>query len=297
MLSTICLFFIGGVYSTFDYLGYSTSGSTSKDGKKTAGAVRGLAEDGAAATDGVEVGGGSADSHQDQTNQLQRQGLGHESHPDLDLPSTVKGKGEDGERVRIELKLKAAVPDHAARAVDSANMVHHTQLDRASGLYTMVAEDIDGKTVNLSEYRGKVSLVVNVASKCGYTDSNYKGLKELYDKHGSAGFEVLAFPCNSFGQQEPDANAGIKEFASKQYGITFPLFAKVEVNGPNAHPIFKFLNDNVPNTDGLQGIWQAKWNFSKWLVDKQGMPVKHYDSVFDADELERDIAAELLRST
>ena len=106
--------------------------------------------------------------------------------------------------------------------------------------------------------------------------------------------QVLAFPCNSFGNQEPGDQASIKEFVRVHHGIEFPLFSKVEVNGPEAHPVFKFLKENLPKTGGLADVWEAKWNFSKWLVNKQGMPVKHYDSNFDEAELEQDIAAELL---
>lgn len=110
----------------------------------------------------------------------------------------------------------------------------------------------------------------------------------------SLGMQVLAFPCNSFGNQESGDQASIKEFVREHHGIEFPLFSKVEITGQDAHPVFKFLKENLPKTGGLTDLWEPKWNFSKWLVNKQGMPVKHYDSNFDAAELEQDIAAELL---
>lgn len=116
-------------------------------------------------------------------------------------------------------------------------------------------------------------------------------------KVGESTVQILAFPCNSFGNQEPGDLRSIKEFVREKHGISFPLFSKVEVTGSNAHPIFKFLKENLPKTGGLQDIWEPKWNFSKWLVNKQGLPVKHYDSSFDAAALEQDIAAELLKST
>lgn len=107
--------------------------------------------------------------------------------------------------------------------------------------------------------------------------------------------QVLAFPCNSFGNQEPGDQKTIKEFVRDKHGITFPLFSKVDITGSDAHPVFKFLMENLPQTGGLKDIWEPKWNFSKWLINRQGMPVKHYDSDFDAAALEQDIAAELLK--
>lgn len=110
--------------------------------------------------------------------------------------------------------------------------------------------------------------------------------------------QILAFPCNSFGQQEPGSNTAIKDFARTRYGVTFPLFQKVEVLGPEAHPIFRFLQSELAEREpGASQLWQPKWNFSKWLVDRSGMPVQHYDSAFDAEQLERDIAALLLTAT
>ena len=106
--------------------------------------------------------------------------------------------------------------------------------------------------------------------------------------------QILAFPCDAFGKQEPGTSQAIKDFARVRYGVTFPLFQKVEVLGPDAHPIFKFLADNLPTENT---VWQPKWNFSKWLVNKMGMPIQHYDSAFDAAQLERDIAAALLQSS
>ena len=106
--------------------------------------------------------------------------------------------------------------------------------------------------------------------------------------------QILAFPCNAFGSQEPGDSQSIKDFVRIHHGIDFPLFSKVEIIGDKAHPVFKLLKGQMPKLNGLADLWEAKWNFSKWLVNKQGMPVKHYDSDFDAAQLEQDIAAELL---
>eukprot|EP00475_Leptophrys_vorax_P008418 TRINITY_DN1544_c0_g1_i1.p1 TRINITY_DN1544_c0_g1~~TRINITY_DN1544_c0_g1_i1.p1 ORF type:complete len:273 (-),score=34.10 TRINITY_DN1544_c0_g1_i1:178-888(-) len=134
-------------------------------------------------------------------------------------------------------------------------------------------KDIDGKDVSLDKFKGKVCLVVNVASACGLTDSNYKGLQELYEKYSSRGFEVLAFPSNQFGAQEPGSNDKIKEFACSRYKATFPMFAKVDVNGPSAAPVYEFLRSQKGG--GLLGD-SIKWNFGKFLVDKEGKVVERY---------------------
>eukprot|EP00891_Asterochloris_glomerata_P000886 jgi/Astpho2/886/gw1.00016.270.1_t len=114
-----------------------------------------------------------------------------------------------------------------------------------------------GKQYPLAQYAGKVAVVVNVASQCGWTKSNYEGLQFLWDKYRDYGFTVLGFPCNQFGGQEPGSNDDIKAFAAREYGITFPLFSKVEVNGPNASPIFTFLRNNSQN------LRDTQWNFEK----------------------------------
>lgn len=136
-------------------------------------------------------------------------------------------------------------------------------------------KDIDGKDVNLSDYKGKVLLIVNVASYCGYT-KQYAGLEEIYKKYKDKGFEILAFPCNQFGQQEPGTNEEIKNFCSSKFDVTFKLFDKIDVNGKNQSPLYSILNDNE-----VTGKADVKWNFEKFLVDKNGNVVARYLSKVD----------------
>lgn len=138
------------------------------------------------------------------------------------------------------------------------------------------ANTIDGETQSLKDYEGKVLLIVNVASKCGYT-KHYKGLQELYLKYKDKGLEILAFPCNQFGNQEPGTNEEIKEFCSTNFNVTFPLFDKINVNGENAHPLYKYLKSVKSGliTDDI------KWNFTKFLVNRQGIPVERFAHTTD----------------
>lgn len=136
-------------------------------------------------------------------------------------------------------------------------------------------KDIDGKDVNLSDYKGKVLLIVNVASYCGYT-KQYAGLEELYKKYKGQGFEILAFPCNQFGEQEPGTNEEIKNFCSSKFDVTFKLFDKIDVNGKNQSPLYSILTDNE-----VTGKADVKWNFEKFLVDKNGNVVARYLSKVD----------------
>ena len=133
-------------------------------------------------------------------------------------------------------------------------------------LYDIEVTNVDGHRERLDAYRGQVLLVVNVASRCGFTPQ-YAGLEELYRKYRERGFTVLGFPCDQFGQQEPGNEAEIKEFCRLTYEVTFPLFSKVEVNGPDAHPLFKYLKNA---RRGLLGTKAIKWNFTKFLVDRAG---------------------------
>ncbi|MDR5787560.1 MULTISPECIES: glutathione peroxidase [unclassified Caballeronia] len=142
----------------------------------------------------------------------------------------------------------------------------------SEGIYGFSAETLDGATVSLDKYRGKVLLIVNTASECGFTPQ-YQGLQEVYRQYAARGFEVLGFPCNQFGKQEPGDAGQIGAFCEQNYGVTFPMFAKIEVNGSNAHPLYKYLKDKEP---GLLGIEAIKWNFTKFLVDRSGKVIKRY---------------------
>ncbi len=139
-------------------------------------------------------------------------------------------------------------------------------------IYDFSAETIKGETISLEQYRGKVLIIVNTASKCGFTPQ-YQGLEKLYRKFRDDGLVILGFPCNQFGQQEQGSNSEISEFCEINYGVSFPMFAKVEVNGDKAHPLFKYLKEVAPGILGTKGI---KWNFTKFLVDADGNVVKRF---------------------
>jgi glutathione peroxidase len=133
-------------------------------------------------------------------------------------------------------------------------------------IYEFSAPLLDGHPVSLAEFRGRVLLIVNTASKCGFT-SQYAGLEELFRTYKDRGFEVLGFPCNQFGAQEPGAETEIGAFCEKNYGVSFPMFSKIDVNGPHAHPLYTFLKERKPGLFGTEGI---KWNFTKFLIDRKG---------------------------
>ncbi|RLV61505.1 glutathione peroxidase [Parashewanella curva] len=156
-----------------------------------------------------------------------------------------------------------------------------------SSIYQFSAPDITGKEVSLSDYSNQVVLIVNTASKCGFT-SQYQGLESLYKQFKSQGFTVLGFPCNQFAQQEKGSESEIAEFCELNFGVTFPLFSKVDVNGENAHPLFQFIKKEAK---GLLGTEKIKWNFTKFLVNKQGKVIKRYAPATKPDQLIDDIKA------
>jgi glutathione peroxidase len=143
----------------------------------------------------------------------------------------------------------------------------------------------DGSDASLDAYRGKVLLIVNTASKCGFTPQ-YEGLEALHRDYATRGFEVLAFPCNQFGAQEPGDAAEIAAFCSTTYDVTFPVFAKVDVNGKDAEPVFEVLKAEAPGLLGSKGI---KWNFTKFLVDREGKVVSRYAPTTRPEDLRKDI--------
>ncbi|MFM8467020.1 MAG: glutathione peroxidase [Oxalobacteraceae bacterium] len=149
-----------------------------------------------------------------------------------------------------------------------------------SSLYDLPVTTLAGESTDLSAYRGKVLLIVNTASQCGFTPQ-YAGLEDLYRKYKDRGFAVLGFPCNQFGAQEPGSEAEIASFCEKNYGVSFPMFAKIDVNGANAHPLFMKLKAEAPGILGTEGI---KWNFTKFLVDSEGnIHSRHAPTVAPAD--------------
>ena len=151
-----------------------------------------------------------------------------------------------------------------------------------TSVYEFNARDIDGNERSLGEYRGKLLLIVNVASQCGFTPQ-YKGLEALHRKYGDQGVEVLGFPCNQFGKQEPGDAEEIKKFCSLNYDVTFPLFAKIDVNGPQAHPLYNYLTREKGG--GLLGRG-IKWNFTKFLIDREGEVIARFAPTVTPEQLD-----------
>lgn len=156
-----------------------------------------------------------------------------------------------------------------------------------STIYDITCRNIQGKDETLATRKGKVLLIVNTASKCGFTPQ-FQGLEDLYKKYHSQGLEILGFPCNQFGTQDPGENEEILAFCQTNYGVTFPMFAKVEVNGPDAHPLFKHLKAEAPGVLGSEAI---KWNFTKFLVDQTGAVKERYAPATKPSDLESDLTA------
>lgn len=152
-------------------------------------------------------------------------------------------------------------------------------------IYDYKVKDIDGKEISLSKYKGKTLLIVNVASKCGFT-SQYEGLEKLFDKYKEQDFMILGFPSNQFGSQEPGTNDEIKQFCSLTYGVSFDMFAKIDVNGSNEDPLYAFLKQKVP---GFLGSKAIKWNFTKFLVDENGKIIERYSPTTKPKDIEPEI--------
>ncbi len=159
-------------------------------------------------------------------------------------------------------------------------------------LYDIPVHRLDGSETTLAEWRGQVLLIVNTASQCGFTPQ-YAGLEALYQKYKDRGFAVLGFPCNQFGAQEPGTAEEIGAFCEKNYGVSFPMFDKVDVNGPNAHPLFEVLKKNAPGVLGTEGI---KWNFTKFLVSANGSVVDRHAPTTSPLNLQQQIQSLLVRT-
>jgi glutathione peroxidase len=157
--------------------------------------------------------------------------------------------------------------------------------------YQFAARSLQGKEISMETYAGKVILVVNTASKCGFTPQ-YTGLEALYGLYKDNGLVILGFPCNQFGNQEPGSEKEISEGCLVNYGVSFPMFSKIDVNGNNAHQIYKYLKDKLPGFPGKR----IKWNFTKFLIDSDGIPVKRFSSATKPEKLIKDIE-KLLNST
>ena len=157
-------------------------------------------------------------------------------------------------------------------------------------IYDFSARAIDGKERSLADFKGQVLLIVNVASKCGYTPQ-YTGLQALQQAHAAQGFSVLGFPCDQFGHQEPGTEAEIADFCETSYGVTFPLYAKIEVNGAHAHPLYRWLKSSVP---GILGTESIKWNFTKFLVGRDGRVLARYAPRDTPEGIDADIRKALV---
>jgi glutathione peroxidase len=158
-------------------------------------------------------------------------------------------------------------------------------VQRMTTVYDFNAKTLAGDEISLSNFRGQVLLIVNTASKCGFTPQ-YEGLEKLYEKLHDKGLTILGFPCNQFGSQEPGTESEIGAFCQKNYGVSFPMFAKIDVNGDDAHPLYKYLKKEEKGVLGTQAI---KWNFTKFLIDKDGNPVERYGSTTKPEDIEGDI--------
>ena len=156
-------------------------------------------------------------------------------------------------------------------------------------VYDFEAKDISGKDISLEAFRGKVMLIVNTASKCGFTPQ-FGGLEELHKSYAGKGLAVLGFPCNQFGSQDPGADGEIAEFCQMNYGVSFPMMGKIDVNGPAAHPLYKWLAAEAP---GLLGSKAIKWNFTKFLVGKDGQVIKRYAPLDKPADMAKDIETAL----
>lgn len=154
-----------------------------------------------------------------------------------------------------------------------------------TNLYQFEAELLEGDTKSLADYQGQVLLIVNTASKCGFTPQ-FAGLEKIYEKYKNRGFEVLGFPCNQFGGQDPGSNNEIGAFCQRNYGVSFPMFAKVDVKGPEAHAIFRYLTREAK---GILGSENIKWNFTKFLVGRDGKVLNRYAPTTKPESLEEDI--------
>lgn len=153
-------------------------------------------------------------------------------------------------------------------------------------VYTFTGTTMQGKELPLTEFKGKVLLIVNTASKCGFTPQ-FKGLEALYEQYKDKGLEILGFPCNQFGKQDPGSNDEINAFCELNYGVSFTMFKKVDVNGDSAHPLFKYLKKQAPGVLGTEGI---KWNFTKFLVDRDGKVVDRYAPTDTPEKIAKDVA-------
>jgi len=179
------------------------------------------------------------------------------------------------------MKLPIAILCFSFLSIVSLNAQEHKS---TMNFYQFKAKSLQGKEISMKQYAGKVVLVVNTASKCGFTPQ-YEGLEKLYSQYKDKGLVILGFPCNQFGNQEPGSAEEIAKFCTLNYSVNFPMFSKIDVNGEKADPLYKYLKEELPGTLGNE----IKWNFTKFLLDRNGKPVKRYGSVVKPEEIKADI--------
>ncbi|KAF5461340.1 hypothetical protein F2P56_017448 [Juglans regia] len=202
----------------------------------------------------------------------------------LSIPSFKTSMGSSKSDI-FQNGLSLQQPTFAGFLVKSRSLAVNARSTMDKTIYDFTVKDIDEKDVSLSKFKKKVLLIVNVASKCGLTTANYSELSHIYEKYKTQGFEILAFPCNQFGGQEPGSNPDIKQFACTRFKAEFPIFDKVDVNGPNTAPVYQFLKSSA---GGFLGDL-VKWNFEKFLVDKKGKVVERYPPTISPFQIEKDI--------
>lgn len=190
---------------------------------------------------------------------------------------------EDGTLI-IPCRRFKIIHRNLTRVIIRTSTNTETENMSTSKFYELSATTITGKEQSMEDYSGVVILVVNVASQCGFTPQ-YAGLQKLYERFGRRGFVVLGFPCDQFGHQEPGTNEEISQFCQINYGVTFPMFAKIEVNGKNTHPLIQFLKDHLKGPKG-KGI---QWNFTKFLIDKDGTPLQRFEPAVTPEEIAGEI--------
>lgn len=179
--------------------------------------------------------------------------------------------------IALTIGIVAGLAASLCRAANE-NAAAGSPSDTQTGIYAFTVKDIDGNDVPLARYRGKVLLIVNVASRCGYTHGHYTALPKLYEQYRQRGFEILAFPANNFGNQEPGTNEQIKQFCTSKYHVTFPLFAKVSVSGDDICPLFRYL---TTHSDGAPTTGDIRWNFTKFLIGRDGKIVARFEPNVD----------------
>ncbi len=205
------------------------------------------------------------------------------------LPKPIEIEGETDYADGSDESSKSARDRSSTSRDESKHGKKGKKQIMSESVYDFHAKSLDGQDIDLSTYKGDVILIVNTASECGFTNQ-YKGLEELHEKYKDRGLKVLGFPCNQFGGQEPGDNHQIATFCQKNFGVNFQMFEKIDVNGKDAHPLYRYLTSAAPGALGTKAI---KWNFTKFLVDRQGKVLKRYAPTTKPEDLAADLEKQL----